>query len=252
MLPFHSPPRRSPFLRKIAIASTLAIAATGLTAGTVGATPQADSAGAVGFTATTSEDRAIVEIDSGAMEVENGVFEIEAADGTVLAGTPLEFRVDDFVFPIAADIQGRKATLTPQFDLEHASYRPVALPFEEHAQWATPYDREVAVFTRLKDTIATGAAIGLVVGGIGGGLVGCVLGGIAGATVAGATIVGLFGPFIPAAAVGCVGGIIAIGALGTFAGQLLVTAPIAIAAIAQYFTTINQPFVPRPPQQQAR
>ena len=73
---------------------------------------------------------------------------------------------------------------------------------------------------------------------------GCLLGGIAGATVAAAAIVGLFGAFVPAAAVGCLGGIIAVGALGTLAGQLLVTAPVAIAAAAQYFTTINQPFTP--------
>jgi len=55
----------------------------------------------------------------------------------------------------------------------------------------------------------------------------------------------MFGPFIPAAAVGCLGGILAIGALGTLAGQILVTAPVAIAALVQYFTTINQPFTPR-------
>ncbi|MBF6247116.1 hypothetical protein IU471_26585, partial [Nocardia elegans] len=65
-----------------------------------------------------------------------------------------------------------------------------------------------------------------------------------GATVAAATIVGLFGPFIPAAAVGCLGGIIAVGALGTLAGQILVTAPVAVAAAVQYFTTVNQPFTP--------
>lgn len=73
------------------------------------------------------------------------------------------------------------------------------------------------------------------------------LGGIAGATVAAATIVGMFGPFIPAAAVGCLGGILAVGALGTLAGQLFVTAPIAVAALVQYFTTVNQPFVPPVP-----
>jgi hypothetical protein len=36
--------------------------------------------------------------------------------------------------------------------------------------------------------------------------------------------------------------IVAIGALGTLVGQLLVTAPIAILAAVQYFTTINSPF----------
>ncbi|WP_406266480.1 hypothetical protein OH799_20345 [Nocardia sp. NBC_00881] len=232
------------FLRKIATASTLAIAVAGITTGNVSAAPQATDSGTVGYSATTSEESAVVHIDSGSMTVENGVFEVKAANGSVLAGTPLEFRVDDFVFPIAADIKGRTATLVPRFDLEHADYRPVALPFEDQARWESPYDREVAAFTRLKDTIASGAAIGTTVGGIGGGLVGCVLGGIAGATVAAATIIGMFGPFIPAAAVGCLGGVIAVGALGTLAGQLFVTAPVAIAALVQYFTTINQPFIP--------
>jgi hypothetical protein len=79
------------------------------------------------------------------------------------------------------------------------------------------------------------------VGGLGGAAVGCVLGGIAGATVAAATIVGMFGPFIPAAAIGCLDGIMAVGALGTAAGQLPVTAPVAIMAAIQYFTTVNSP-----------
>ncbi|WP_280364639.1 hypothetical protein [Nocardia wallacei] len=46
--------------------------------------------------------------------------------------------------------------------------------------------------------------------------------------------------------IGCLGGIVAVGALGTLAGQLLVTAPVAVLAAAQYFTTINQPFAPAP------
>ncbi|NKY24713.1 hypothetical protein [Nocardia gamkensis] len=231
-------------LRKIATVSTLAVAIACVPAGhAVAAAPDAGSE-VVNYTATTSAEGVVVQIDSGSLQAENGVFEIEATDGTLLAGTPLEFRVDDFVFPIAADISGRTATLTPLFDLEHATYRPVALPFEDSAHWRTPYEREVAAFTRLKDTIATGAAIGTVVGGLGGGLVGCVLGGIAGATVAAATIVGMFGPFIPAAAVGCLGGILAVGALGTLAGQLFITAPVAVAALVQYFSTVNQPFIP--------
>ncbi|WP_280233160.1 hypothetical protein [Nocardia cyriacigeorgica] len=232
-------------LRKITAVSTLVIAATVAAVGPAGANPHVAQADAVNYTATTTQTNSVITVDSGSLTADNGVFEIKAPNGTVLAGTPLEFRVDDFIFPIAADIQGRTATLTPRFDLEHATYRPVALPFEDEARWATPYDREVAAFTRLKDTIATGASIGTMVGGIGGGLVGCVLGGIAGATIAAATIVGMFGPFIPAAAVGCLGGILAIGALGTLAGQILITAPVAIAALTQYFTTINEPFTPR-------
>ncbi|MFD0362060.1 hypothetical protein ACFQZZ_11480 [Nocardia sp. GCM10030253] len=228
-------------MRKFAATSALLIAAIGVTAGTVNAAPAADEA-PVNFTANATDTSTIVSTDAGSMTVEDNVFKIKATNGTVLAGTPLSFRVDDFEFPIAAAISGRTATLTPQLDMDRAVYKPVALPYEEKAPWKSEYDREQAAFNRMKDTIAMGASIGTLVGGLGGAAAGCVLGGIAGATVAAATIVGLFGPFLPAAAVGCIGGIIAVGALGALAGQIFITAPVAIGAAIQYFTTINQPF----------
>ncbi|WP_433679848.1 hypothetical protein [Nocardia sp. CA-119907] len=229
-------------MRKIVAAAAGLVAAVGIAAGTAGAQPE--GADAVGFTAAATDTQSIIKTDAGAMVVEDGVFEIKASNGTVLTGMPLKFRVDDFEFPIAADIAYRTATLTPQFDMAHATYKPVALPFEDKAPWKTEYDREQAAWTRMTSTITMGATIGTLVGGIGGGAVGCVLGGIAGATVAAAAIVGLFGAFIPAAAIGCLGGIVAVGALGTLAGQLLVTAPVAIGAAIQYFSTINQPPLP--------
>ncbi|MET9025890.1 hypothetical protein ABZW96_09725 [Nocardia sp. NPDC004168] len=230
-------------MRKFAATSALLIAALGVTAGTVNAAPAAEADDAVNFTAHATDTQSIITTDAGSMVVEDGVFKVKAANGNVLTGMPMTFRVDDFEFPIAAEIADHTATLTPQFDMAHATYKPVALPFEDKAPWKSEYDREQAAFNRMKDTISTGATIGTLVGGIGGGAVGCVLGGIAGATVASAAIVGLFGAFIPAAAIGCLGGIIAVGALGTLAGQLLITAPVAIGAAIQYFTTINQPFV---------
>lgn len=230
-------------IKKFVTTSALLIAALGVSTATVHAAPATEQA-PVNFTARAEGGRSIITTDSGSMVVEDGTFKIKAADGTVLAGTPLTFRIDDFELPIAAEISGNTATLTPQLDVSKAVYKPVALPHQETAPWKTPYDREVAAFTRLKDTVATGASIGTTVGALGGAAVGCVLGGIAGATVAAATIIGLFGPFIPAAIIGCLGGIIAIGALGTVAGQLLVTAPVAIGALIQYFTTINEPFPP--------
>ncbi|WP_433621726.1 hypothetical protein [Nocardia sp. CA-120079] len=232
-------------MRKFAATSALVIAALGVTAGTVNAAPETDN-GVVNYTATTTQSSTIIKTDAGSLVEENGVFKVKAVDGTTLAGTDLSFRVDDFVFPIAADIQDHTATLTPQFDMAHAAYKPVALPYEDKAPWKSDYDREQAAWSRLTSTISMGATIGTLVGGLGGGALGCVLGGIAGATVAAATIVGLFGPFIPAAAIGCIGGIIAVGALGTLAGQIFVTAPVAIAAAIQYFTTINQaPVAPK-------
>jgi len=217
------------------------IAAIGLSTGTVQADPGPE---AVNFTATTTETATIISTDAGAITADNGILRITDGRGTTLGGTELSFRVDDFVFPIAAEIDGRTATLTPQLDREHATYSPVALPFDSQAPWKTEYEREQAAWSRLTSTISMGAAVGTVVGGLSGAGLGCVLGGIAGATVAAATIVGMFGPFVPAAVLGCLGGVLAVGALGTIAGQLLVTAPFAIMAAVQYFTTINQPLTP--------
>ncbi|MFE3281126.1 hypothetical protein [Nocardia sp. NPDC059239] len=228
---------------KTVACAAVAVTALSLPAGAANA-DLAATTGAVNYSATTTPTSTVIETDAGSLVDDHGVFKIKAADGRVLAGTELSFRVDDFVFPIAADIHDRTATLTPQFDVAHAQYKPVALPYEDTAPWKTPYDREQAAWNRMASTVSTGATIGTLVGGVTGGAVGCVLGGIAGATVASATIVGLFGPFIPAAAIGCLGGIVAVGALGTLAGQLLVTAPVAILAAAQYFTTINAPFTP--------
>ncbi|WP_406231195.1 hypothetical protein [Nocardia sp. NBC_01009] len=227
-------------MRNIATTSALLIGALAVSAATATADP-APTDPNVGYTATLGDAAAVITTDSGAVTADNGVLTIANATGKALASAVLSFRVDDFVFPITADISGRTATLTPRFDREHATYSPVALPFENQAPWKSEYDREQAAWNRLVTTITAGAAIGSTVGALGGAAVGCVLGGIAGATVAAAAIIGLFGGFLPAAVIGCVGGILAVGALGTIAGQLFITAPFILMAAAQYFTTINQP-----------
>ncbi|MEV5646745.1 hypothetical protein AB0L57_00710 [Nocardia sp. NPDC052254] len=227
-------------MRKIVGVAAGMIATVGITGGAATAAPPADG-GAVGVSAHATESQSVITIDRGTFGIDDNVFEVKAPDGRVLAGMPLSFRIDDFEFPITPAISGDTATLTPRIDREHATYKPVALPYEDQAPWKTEYDRETAAWTRLTSTITSGAALGTVIGGIGGSALGCVLGGLAGATVAAATIVGMFGPFIPAAAIGCLGGVIAVGALGTAAGQLLVTGPIAVAAVIQYFSTINAP-----------
>ncbi|WP_040805901.1 hypothetical protein [Nocardia concava] len=234
--------------RGLVAASALVAAITTITAGAANAQPATGDVGAVHWTASATDRSGTITTDVGSMDVENGVFKIKGADGTVVAGTELTFRVDDFVFPIAAEIRGLTATLTPQFDLQHAVYQPVAMPFEDTAPWKTPYDREQAAWNRMKDTISIGATIGTLVGGIGGAAVGCALGGIAvgsGATLATGIIGGLFF-FLPGAVVGCLAGAAAMGALGAVGGMILVTAPVAIAAAVQYFTTINEPFTPAP------
>ncbi|KIA61609.1 MULTISPECIES: hypothetical protein [Nocardia] len=230
-------------MRNLAATATMLIAALGVAAGTAAADPAAADA-PINFTAESTDTQAIVSLDAGSIVVEDGALKIKAANGNVVAGTPLKFRLDEFEFPIAADIAGRTATLTPQLDMSKAVYKPVALPFEDKAPWKSEYDREQAAWSRMTGTISLGASIATLVGGLGGAAVGCVLGGIVGGAVVGGTIVGLFGPFLGGIAAGCLGGAAAMGALGTVAGQIFITAPVAIGAAIQYFTTINQPFNP--------
>ncbi|MEV6258537.1 hypothetical protein AB0L97_35295 [Nocardia sp. NPDC051911] len=227
----------------IVAGAVLALASTAvLAAGPAGA--ETDSR-PVGFNAHATSTSAVIEIDAGSLTVDDAVLRITGDDGRVLAAAELAARVDDFVFPIAAEITDRTVVLTPQLDPEHATYRPVSLPFEDQAPWRSEYDRERDAWTRLTSTISTGVMVGTLVGGIGGAATGCVLGGLAGVTIASATIIGLFGPFLPAALLGCLGGVVAMGPLGAVAGQLLVSAPIAILAAVQYFTTITAPMPTR-------
>ncbi|WP_433661158.1 hypothetical protein ACQPW1_02460 [Nocardia sp. CA-128927] len=230
-------------MRKLAVVAALVTMATGVAAGTSVAAPSTNE-GPVNFTAHATDTSSVITTDSGSLVVEDDALKIKAADGTVVAGTPLKFRLDDFEFPIAAQISQRTATLTPQLDPAQAVYKPVALPFEDKAPWKSEYDREQAAWSRLTSTISLGASIGTLVGGLGGAAVGCVLGGALGGTIVAGTIVGLFGPFVGGIIAGCLGGAAAIGALGVIGGQIFVTAPVAIAAAIQYFTTINQPFAP--------
>ncbi|MTE12135.1 hypothetical protein [Nocardia aurantiaca] len=229
-------------IKNFAATAALVIAAMGVTAGTVNAAPAADN-GVIDYAATTSDTNTIIHTDGGSMVVEDGAFKIKADNGTVLAGLPLNFRVDDFEFPIATEIADHTATLTPQYDMDHAVYKPINLPYEDQAPFKSDYDREQAAWNRMKDTISTGATIATLVGGIGGAAVGCVAGIGAGlvATGALATLFGL-GPLG-----GCVLGAATVGFLGTLAGQLFVTAPVTIAAVYNYFVTINQPHIVAPP-----
>ncbi|WP_040808882.1 membrane protein [Nocardia concava] len=229
-------------MRKIAATSALLIGSAVIGCGTANAAPAAQSP--VNYVANTAEDGTMtIRTDIGSMGVDNGVFTIKGADGTVVAGTELSFRVDDFVFPVAAQVNDHVATLTPQFDEAHAVYKPVSLPYEDQAPWKTQYDREQAAWNRLAQTITMGATVGTLVGGLGGAAVGCVVGAGVGLVATGvlATLFGL-GPLG-----GCVLGAATVGFLGTIAGQLFVTAPAVIAAAVQYFTTINAPFTPPAP-----
>ncbi|MGW4094627.1 hypothetical protein [Nocardia sp. NPDC004750] len=163
------------------------------------------------------------------------VWEREGSDKPIVVA---EFNVNNVAFPIDVQIDKHTARLTPSLDPARAQTKPVALPFQDQAPWKTPYDREVAAFSRMADTITVAGVVGGVAGAIGAGVIGCLLGGV---TVAAATspVAMMFGAG-PVA--GCLIGAGALAPVGAVAGALFVGAPVATAAVIQYFTTINEPF----------
>ncbi|MFC4124134.1 hypothetical protein [Nocardia rhizosphaerae] len=227
-------------MRKFAATSALLIAALGVTAGTVHAQAPEEVA-PINYTAEiVDESKAVITTDVGSLVVEDGAFKIKAANGMTVAGTPLSFRLDEFELPIAAEISGNTAVLTPQLDPAKAVYKPVALPYEDQAEFKTEYAREQAAWSRLTSTISMGATIGTLVGGLSGAAIGCIAGAAAGLVATG-VLLALFGAG-PIA--GCAVGAAGVGFLGVILGQIFVTAPVAIGAVIQYFTTINAPFTP--------
>ncbi|MFE3254327.1 hypothetical protein ACFXPS_05920 [Nocardia sp. NPDC059091] len=224
------------------LAATLIAAATPAAADPTASpdTPSVGLAPAVHYTAYQSGPSALISTDSGSLTIEGGRFQIRAATGEVLGSIPLEFNLDDIALPIDAHIDGNTATLTPSLDPARAHYKPAALPFEDQAPFKTPYDREVAAWGRLASTVTTAAAGGAMVGAIGAGLIGCLLGG-ATAGLATGPVAMLFGAG-PLA--GCLIGAAALAPVGVLGGAIFVGAPIAAAAVIQYFATVNAPFNP--------
>ncbi|MBF6364212.1 hypothetical protein IU433_08825 [Nocardia puris] len=226
-------------VRKFAASAALAVASLSVTAGTVHAEPlSVDLAPNVNYTAYNDGATAVITVDAGQLIVDDGRFQIRADDGTVLAGVPLEFNVNNVAFPIDAEIDGRTARLTPSLNPDRARTEPVALPFQDQAPWKTPYEREVAAFSRMASTITVAGVVGGIAGAVGAGVIGCLVGGV---TLAAATspIAMMFGAG-PIA--GCLIGAGALAPIGAVGGSLFVGAPVATAAVIQYFTTINEPF----------
>ncbi|WP_280184258.1 hypothetical protein [Nocardia cyriacigeorgica] len=224
---------------KLAVASAAGLAALTMCSATVAAEPlSVDVAPGVNYTAHQDGTAAVITVDAGQLIIDDGKFQIRADDGTVLAGVPLEFNVNNVAFPIDAEIDGHTARLTPSLDPARAVEKSVALPFQEHAPWKTPYDREVAAFSRMAGTITMAGVAGGVAGAVGAGVIGCLVGGV---TLAAATspVAMMFGAG-PIA--GCLIGAGALAPVGAVAGALLIGAPVTTAAVIQYFTTINEPF----------
>ncbi|AHH18378.1 hypothetical protein NONO_c35910 [Nocardia nova SH22a] len=225
-------------------AALIATAAMGVATGTAGAVPAPEAPpggiatqiipGVVNYTASNDGNSAVITTDAGSLTVRDGQFQIRAANGEIVGGTPLEVNVDDIVVPIRAVIDGNKATLTPI--AEAAFYRPaVSAPKEIAAQ--TPQEREAAAWSKFTTRVALGSALGALVGTVGSAAVGCVAGGVLGGAVTMPVAMLLGGGPLG----GCIAGAVTLAPVGTIGGALLVGVPVAIAGAIEYFSTITAP-----------
>ncbi|NNH69561.1 hypothetical protein HLB23_06710 [Nocardia uniformis] len=229
-------------IKKLAATSAMLITALGLATGTSHADPVTTTPAPVNVSYEAQDESLTLSTDIGSLNVADGVLEIKSTDGTVVAGAPLRVRVDEFVFPVAAEITGRTATLTPRLDREHAVYQPVALPFEDKAEFKNEYEREKAAWSRMTGRIGFAATLSGLTTTVLGGIVGCAVGAVATTIATAPILAGLgSGPII-----GCLLGAAAGASLIGIAGTILITAPVAVASIIDYFTTINSPLPPRP------
>ncbi|MBW0270595.1 hypothetical protein ATM97_06115 [Nocardia sp. MH4] len=204
--------------------------------------PQTD----VHYEVSRQGDAAVVTTTDGKLQIVGDQLVLTTGADVPVAALPLSYRMDDKLFPIAATIDGGKATLTPSRE----GATPVAAATElvstdaavkQVAESFTPRDQ--AALGAFSQRVGIGGAVAAIVGAVIGGGVGCLVGGAAGATIASPVIV-LLVPWVGATVAGCVLGAATLGAVGTMVGLITVGGPLALFSAYQYFSTITAPCPP--------
>ncbi|KAA0022247.1 hypothetical protein [Antrihabitans cavernicola] len=232
---------------QLSVVAVAAIAALGIVSGTANAAPvdggandgttiSTDLLPGIHYTASIVDHSVVVTTDAGRLTTRDGQFEILGANGDLVAGVPLTYRMDQQDFPIAAQISGNTVTLTPSATPVAAQVHPVA------QQYPSVDARNAAAFTTLVQQTTLAAALGAMIGTVVGGVTGCLLGATAltAATIPLAALLGA-GPIA-----GCAAGAVLLGPVGTIAGAIVVGAPIVAVSAFQYFSAVNAPFAPAP------
>ncbi|WP_084523933.1 hypothetical protein [Nocardia inohanensis] len=219
-------------IKKFAATSALVIAALGISTATVNAAPAApaESSG-IHWNTELAGNSVVLHTDAGSLTTEGDQFQVRDGQGNVLTAFPLNFvKSDGMAVPVAAQIDGNTATLTP--NLDPAAARPTALLHDVVRQDA--FDDAVSAAATQFGIITS---IGTLVGTIVGAGAGCVLGIIGGAT--------LSLPVLEAAGLGPILGCLAgagIGIpLGAAAGLILTGVPAAIVVAIGFANRINLP-----------
>ncbi|WP_405491748.1 hypothetical protein [Nocardia sp. NBC_00511] len=175
-------------------------------------------------------DSVVVTTDAGSMTTDDGQLQVRDDHGTVVAGVPLAYTLNDLEYPIDASVEGLRAVLTP--NTAAAVAHPSPLLHQATNQKAFD-DALSAAATQFGLATAVGTLVGTIIGA---GL-GCVIGIIGGATLSLPILEAAgFGPVL-----GCLAGA-GIGIpLGAAAGLILTGIPAAIIIGIGFVNRINDP-----------
>ncbi|PXW35508.1 UNVERIFIED_CONTAM: hypothetical protein DES50_101453 [Williamsia faeni] len=156
-------------------------------------------------------NQVVVTTDIGSLRTNNDQLEIVDAAGHVAATVPLFFNLEGRQYPIAANANGRTATLTPV--VTPAAATPVAAA-------TTRDERDLQALQKLGTYVSVSVAIGGLVGTIVGAVIGCLID----------------------IATACLPGAVTGAGIGGVLGTIAVGGPTLIGAAVEYFNTINSPF----------
>ncbi|MFF3573450.1 hypothetical protein ACFYXQ_37410 [Nocardia jiangxiensis] len=231
---------------KPALITALAVTAAAVTTGTAHAAPDTEQR-EVHYRVARQAGSAVVSTPDGKLKVvADQLILTDRADRPV-AAVPLTFDIGDTAHPIAARVDGKTATLTP----DRGNGRPTRAPsrgevitVRQAAESFTPRDSQA--LGAFGQRIAIAAGVSAVLGAVIGGGIGCLVGGAVGAAISSPVIV-LLAPFVGATVAGCVLGAATLGAVGSMAGLILAGGPITLFSAIQYFSTVLAPCPPNLP-----
>ncbi|WP_280276675.1 hypothetical protein [Nocardia wallacei] len=236
--------------KKLTRTTVAAIAATSLWSGTAFAQSPADGAETteIHYIARVAGRSVVLSTDIGALAVSGRYLDVLDPLGNTAATIPLVYRMDDLDRPINAEVSGRTVVLTPDTTPAAATpaadfpqVTPVADVLQQVAATYPSADaRSADALATLTQQVSVASMLSAMFGTVIGAGVGCV-GGLVVGVAATAPVAWLLGAG-PIAA--CLGGAVLFGSLGAIGGTLLVGGPIAVAAVFQYFQTLNAPIVP--------
>ncbi|QIS08196.1 hypothetical protein [Nocardia arthritidis] len=182
------------------------------------ATATADPAPAINYSVDRAGDSAVLTTDSGTLQIADGKLDVVDNAGRIVVGLPLTYTRDDKTWPIAARIDGNRATLTPNTDPAAAVPAPGTSAQLLHPTALDPQSSGFnTALSNFSTILSIGTALGTIIGTIVGASLGCLIGGVV-AGLAG-TVVSFGVLSIP----GFLGGCIVTGVAGAAAGAIVGT-----------------------------